>query len=69
MSYMATHPDAGCASPAELRAEKEIDSMANLNDSWGSPYLIECKGDEIVVTSPGPDKQRGTEDDIRVPRE
>jgi hypothetical protein len=33
----------------------------------GNRYVIRCVDDEIMCTSPGPDRTRGTEDDIVVP--
>ena len=36
-------------------------------DKWGSPYEIVCTDDDIVVLSLGPDKRKGTDDDIRFP--
>lgn len=35
-------------------------------DPWGQPYQLDYTSDEVVVVSPGPDRQGGTEDDIRV---
>lgn len=34
-------------------------------DPWDSPYLLTVTRDSIIVGSLGPDKQRGTEDDLR----
>lgn len=66
LTYKQTHPDKDCVSPADLKAEKEIDSTTNIKDPWGSVYLIKCEGDEISVCSWGPDKKEGN-DDICVP--
>lgn len=68
MSWKATHPGEDCPSPDQLKKEKELDATANLKDPWGSLYKIKCDGDEITVSSPGPDKKEGTEDDIIVPK-
>jgi hypothetical protein len=35
-------------------------------DPWGSPYYMERERSMITIGSPGPDRRRGTDDDIRV---
>lgn len=35
-------------------------------DPWGSPYYLIVGRDSLFVGSPGPDKERDTEDDVRV---
>lgn len=35
-------------------------------DMWDEPYIFERDGRDCAVVSKGPDKKRGTEDDIRV---
>ncbi|MBN1421973.1 MAG: type II secretion system protein GspG [Planctomycetes bacterium] len=32
---------------------------------WGSPYVYEARGDRVIVVSYGPDREAGTEDDLR----
>jgi general secretion pathway protein G len=56
-----------CPTVQQLRSDKEIDTASNINDPWGSPFKIICTEDEVVVTSPGPDKKEGTPDDLSVP--
>lgn len=34
-------------------------------DPWGTPYTLTLTRDSIVVNSAGPDRERGTEDDLR----
>lgn len=55
-----------CPTVASLIAEKELEPE-NENDPWGQPFTLSCGEDDIQVTSPGPDRQDGTEDDIIVP--
>ncbi len=55
-----------CPTVQTLIAAKELDSAGDTEDPWGQPYNIVCEGDDITVTSPGPDKKDGTEDDIVV---
>lgn len=39
-------------------------------DPWGTPYALILKDDSILIVSAGPDRRRGTPDDMRqgVPR-
>lgn len=68
LSWKATHPGEDCPTADQLKKEKELDATANLKDPFGNTYKIKCDGDEITVSSPGPDKKDGTEDDIIVPK-
>jgi hypothetical protein len=34
-------------------------------DPWGTPYSLQITRDSIIILSAGPDKERGTADDIR----
>jgi len=34
-------------------------------DPWGTPYTLTLTRDSIIVGSAGPDRERGTEDDLR----
>jgi general secretion pathway protein G len=34
-------------------------------DPWGNPYQYQIEGDTVIVFSGGPDRQIGTNDDIR----
>src|SRR5258708_2412638 len=67
IAYKAKNPEVDCPTPDQLKAEKELDSTSNLKDPWGQPYQIKCEIDEVYAFSAGPDKQIGTEDDIRIP--
>jgi general secretion pathway protein G len=58
-----------CPTVSQLKQDKEIDSASKLEDAWGSAYKIQCTDDEIIVTSPGPDKKEGTADDIAIPKD
>jgi general secretion pathway protein G len=57
-----------CPSMSQLVQERHIDSAANVEDPWGEPYILTCTEDDIIVMSKGPDKKRGSNDDITVPR-
>jgi prepilin-type N-terminal cleavage/methylation domain-containing protein len=65
---LATEPEsAECPTPVSLKASHEIDTAASTDDPWGTEYRIECRPEEIIASSAGPDRAFGTEDDIRVP--
>lgn len=55
-------------SPRELQSFIEKHRLAGQDglDPWGSQYYLIARRDSIIVGSPGPDRQRGTEDDIQV---
>lgn len=63
--YVALKSGGDCPTVEQLIAERELDAEGG-QDPWGQDYQIDCSGDDIVVSSPGPDKQPGTEDDIVV---
>ncbi len=67
-SWQATSNETTCPTISQLVQEKQIDSATNTNDPWGQPYTLTCTDDEVIVTSAGPDKKKGTKDDIRVPK-
>jgi len=58
----------GCPTVSQLVQDKQIDSASKADDPWGSTYKIACTEDEVVVSSPGPDKKEGTGDDISIPK-
>ena len=50
-------------------AELETDNLAGWNlthDPFGQPYQLNYQGKIAILTSPGKDKQAGTEDDIKL---
>ena len=55
----------GCPTTDQLLQEKILDSKTKTIDPWNQAYEIDCGGGEPTVTSAGPDKQSGTEDDVR----
>ncbi|RYE76529.1 MAG: type II secretion system protein, partial [Myxococcales bacterium] len=57
-----------CPTISQLVQDKEIDSASKTEDAWNSPFKIACSEDDVVVSSPGPDKKDNTADDILVPK-
>lgn len=67
-NWQATNSETDCPTMDQLVQEKQIDSATNTKDPWGEAYTLTCTGDEVIVTSAGPDKKKGTKDDISVPK-
>jgi general secretion pathway protein G len=65
-SWQLANNDTSCPTIEQLVQDKDLDSAANTKDPWNEPYAIQCTDDDVVVTSNGPDKKRGTKDDIQV---
>ena len=57
-----------CPTISQLVQDKEIDSASKTEDAWNNPFKISCSEDDVLVTSPGPDKKDNTTDDIMVPK-
>jgi general secretion pathway protein G len=55
-----------CPTVQSLIAEKELDAAGDTKDPWGGQYTIKCEGDDITVSSGGPDGKEGTQDDVVV---
>lgn len=57
-----------CPTISQLVQDKEIDSASKTEDAWNSPFKIACSEDDVIVSSPGPDKKDNSADDIMVPK-
>ncbi len=53
-----------CPNVQDLLDSGEIDPTTDHKDAWGSDFTIECDDITTYVTSPGPDKALGNEDDV-----
>lgn len=53
-----------CPSVDGLVQSGELKKGTNTTDPWGAAYTITCEGENVTVSSPGPDGQSGTQDDI-----
>jgi general secretion pathway protein G len=67
-SWQASNNETNCPTMSQLVQDKQLDPGASTNDPWGQPYTLSCTDGDVVVTSAGPDKKKGTKDDIRVPK-
>jgi len=66
--WQAANNETSCPTVSQLIQDKQLDSGQNTNDPWGQAYNLNCSDDEVTVTSNGPDKKKGSKDDISVPK-
>lgn len=66
--WQAANSESTCPSISQLVQEKHIDPGQSTNDPWAQPYTFVCSDDDVTVISAGPDKKKGTKDDISVPK-
>jgi general secretion pathway protein G len=66
--WQAANNETSCPTVSQLIQDKQLDTGQNTNDPWGNAYSLNCTDDEVTVTSSGPDKKKGTKDDIAVPK-
>lgn len=66
--WQAANNETSCPTVSQLIQDKQLDSGQNTNDPWGNAYSLNCTDDEVTVISSGPDKKKGTKDDIAVPK-
>ena len=67
-NWQRINNESSCPTISQLVQEKQLDSASNTADPWGEQYMLTCTDDDVVVASNGPDKKKGTPDDIRVPK-
>jgi len=56
-----------CPTLQRLKDEHELAASTDIHDTWGEAYAIRCDDESTTVISSGPDRQRGSEDDITFP--
>ncbi len=67
-SWQASNNETSCPTISQLVQDKQIDPGTSSNDPWGQPYTLTCSDDDVTIISSGPDKKKGTKDDIRMPK-
>jgi general secretion pathway protein G len=67
LQWQLSNAEETCPSVSQLVQEKFLDTGSDNKDPWGQEYDIQCTGDDVMVSSGGPDKQKGGADDITVP--
>ena len=65
--YRGQHSE-GCPTLSLLEEEHFLDRAAREDDAWGNRFRVHCDGDQVSVSSAGPDGKANTSDDIRAPR-
>jgi hypothetical protein len=66
-SWRMSHTSEECPSADGLIASGMLDEGSKVTDPWDSPFEISCDGEHTRVRSFGPDKKKGSDDDIVVP--
>jgi general secretion pathway protein G len=66
--WQAANSESTCPTMSQLVQEKHLDPGQNTNDPWGQPFVLNCSDEDVTVGSNGPDKKKGTKDDISVPK-
>lgn len=67
-NWQATANETSCPTISQLIQEKQLDPGASTTDPWGQQFVLNCTEDEVYVLSTGPDKKKGTKDDIQIPK-
>lgn len=67
-SWQQVNNETSCPTVAQLVQEKHLDSASNTSDPWGQEYQLTCSEDDVIVSSGGPDKKKGSPDDVRIPK-
>lgn len=69
-AWQAVTGVATCPTTADLERTKMLDPAvpAPPSDAWGNSFQWQCSSVGIRVTSAGPDREPGSEDDIVVPK-
>jgi general secretion pathway protein G len=67
-NWQSTSNEVSCPTVAQLVQEKHLDSGSTTVDPWGQQFQLTCSEDEVFVLSTGPDKKKGTKDDIQIPK-
>ena len=66
--WQATNIETSCPTMSQLVQDKLLDPGQNTADPWGQPFSITCGDEDVMVVSGGPDKKKGTKDDIVIPK-
>jgi general secretion pathway protein G len=66
--WQSANNETSCPTISQLVQEKQLDPGQSTKDSWNQDFTLTCTDDEVIVSSNGPDKKKGTKDDIVVPK-
>jgi hypothetical protein len=62
--WRAEHAAGVCPSVADLKANRNLDALADDVDAWGHPLTIQCTDTTTTVVSAGPDGTASNADDV-----
>jgi hypothetical protein len=66
--YQDSHPRGACPTVVQLKTDGDLDPSFSATDPWGSSFKTQCtRENDVVCSSPGPDRTWGTSDDMREP--
>jgi len=68
ITWQAVTRVATCPTVGELKRSKILDPGVTATDAWGNSFQVQCSSVGVRVTSAGPDRKRGSEDDVVVPK-
>jgi general secretion pathway protein G len=66
--WQANNNETSCPTVSQMVQEKLLDPGQNTSDPWGQAFTLTCTDEDVIVTSNGPDKKKGTKDDVIVPK-
>jgi general secretion pathway protein G len=66
--WQATNNETGCPTMSQLVQDKLLDTGQNTADPWGQAFVLTCSDEDVTVISGGPDKKKGTKDDVIIPK-
>jgi general secretion pathway protein G len=66
--WQATNNETSCPTMSQLVQDKLLDPGQNTADPWGQAFALTCSDEDVTVISGGPDKKKGTKDDIVIPK-
>ena len=66
--WQSANNETSCPTISQLVQEKQLDPGQSTKDSWNMDFTLTCTDDEVIISSNGPDKKKGTKDDIVVPK-
>jgi hypothetical protein len=67
IAWQIDHGDSVCPNMKQLIGGKYLHSHSRMVDAWDQPFTITCFELTLGVASSGPDRTKGTHDDIVAP--
>ena len=67
-TWQAVTRVATCPTIGDLNRSQILDPGTTATDAWGNSFQLQCSSAGVRVTSAGRDRERGSEDDVVVPK-